>query len=96
MDTLNSRTQLKSLGNAPICLDSEVFITNFLLVTIIKSVLQSNPTSIRLQNQDKTQDSSVSRSAQVQQASTSETSEKMFEKKYSDTEDAYAHLRNAV
>ena len=38
MDTLNARTKLKSLGNAPICLDSEVFLTNFLLVMIIKSV----------------------------------------------------------
>ena len=38
MATLNARTQLKSLGNAPICLDSEVFITNFLFVMIIKNV----------------------------------------------------------
>jgi hypothetical protein len=45
---------------------------------------------------DASQDSRALHSAQMQQASTSETSEKMFEKKYTDTEDAYAHAGNAV
>jgi hypothetical protein len=66
---------------------------------IIQSVQQSNPTSIRLQNQEKldaSQDPRALRSAQVQQASTSETSEQALEKKYAGTEDAYAHAGNTV
>ena len=45
---------------------------------------------------DTSQDSRALHSVQMQQASTSEASEKMSEKKYTNTEDAYAHAGNAV